>query len=199
MTTTGRATFPELAEGRTDAPDPGPGRTGRWLVVTLYVNALLWSIPLQRSWSEALLRADAGRWWLGGLGVVFGVAVIAGALVLGRASRGAAPGRAAAPVAAAFAYVALVWYLSPVPDEVVHLAEYGALGLLLWWALRPEARRSAAWMAVAAAGGVGLVDEWVQHATPGRVFDWRDVVANIASALLPVWLLSGVLVRRRER
>lgn len=88
------------------------------------------------------------------------------------------------------AYVALIFTLSAQPrltspfqfqdsDKLMHLLEYGGLGVLLARAIR----RSRPWRSVASAAfttlAIGLAiaagDEWFQSTVPGRdstIFDW---------------------------
>jgi hypothetical protein len=150
----------------------------RWLLVALYVNAILWTIPLQRPFGQALRGLPLGNLGLAGVGTVFALAVLAWALRRSQSPAVVALGAAG--------YAGLVALLSPVPDEIVHLAEYGVLGMCLRGALGDRPR--ACWLAIGGTGAVGLLDEWIQGSTPGRFFDWRDVVANLVSGAIPVWL-----------
>lgn len=152
----------------------------RVLVVSIYVNAILWSIPFVRSMSEAIVLAGCPRWLLGSMGVAFAAAVVACAWYERRSS--------AAVASAAAVYGALVAYLRAIPNEIVHLGEYGVLSLLAWWMLAPVAGRRGPWAALGLAFFVGFVDECTQGATPGRFFDWRDVAVNAIAAAVPIWL-----------
>lgn len=178
----------ETGAGRAIAPAtarPAARPALRALVVAVYVDAVLWSIPAVRPISEAVVRAGYSRWLIGSAGLAFA----AGAIVYGWRRL-----RARAAAAAALAYGALIAYLSAAPDEVVHIAEYGVLSLLAWWMLAPAAGRGAPWAALALTSLVGFVDECTQGATPGRYFDWRDVAVNSIAAAVPIWL--GRLARR---
>ncbi|MGH7818995.1 MAG: VanZ family protein, partial [Candidatus Binatia bacterium] len=166
-------------------------RVLRWLLLAAYVGLIFSTIPYVRAWSAALLGAGWGRWWIGGAGIAFGAAATVVAAVAVRRRGGAVRRRVVVPIGCALAYGTLVWYLSAVPDEVVHVAEYGLLAILFWWALEAGERPRAAW-AVALTGLVGLADELVQGATPGRFFDWRDVAGNLVAGALPVWLVTAV-------
>lgn len=156
---------------------PGPGV--RVLVVAVYVDAILWSIPFVRPISEAIVHAGYPRWLIGSAGVAFATAVVA------YAWRRLRPWAIAV---AALLYGALVAYLRAVPDQVVHIAQYGGLSLLAWWMLVPVAGRRGPWAALALTSLVGFVDEWTQGVTPGRFFDWRDVAVNAIAAAVPIWL-----------
>lgn len=151
----------------------------RALVVAAYVNAVLWMIPAVQPMSAAVIRAGYPRWSIGAAGVAFAAAVVA---------YGWRRLRTPAITVAIAVYGALVAYLRAVPNEVVHIAEYGVLSLLVWWMLAPAAGRRAPWAAVAMASLVGFVDECTQGVTPSRFFDWRDVAINAIAAAVPVWL-----------
>ena len=68
------------------------------------------------------------------------------------------------------------------------MPQYGLLALLAGRAF--GGGTAAALGGGAAAAGVGLLDEIVQGATPGRVFDWWDVALNAAAALLGALALA---------
>ena len=153
----------------------------RWLFVALYVNAVFWSIPWVRPASNALRQAGA-RWVFGAAGIVFAAAVVG--VALRHAHWTAVAG-------AMLVYAALVAYLQGIPDEVVHLAEYGGLGLIVRWALGTAPGAAKSGVAIVLTAALGFLDEWTQGVTPGRYFDWRDVIVNTVAAAVPVVLLVG--------
>jgi VanZ like protein len=153
----------------------------RLLLLALYLDALFSTIPVVRPWSDALVRAGAPSWLLAAVGVGFA------AVVLGMALRR----RGALPVALAAAlYAVIVAYLRAIPNEIVHLAEYGGLGLLVRWVVALRAGPAASRLAIALTAAIGFLDEWTQGATPGRFFDWHDVIVNAASGAVPIALLA---------
>ena len=91
------------------------------------------------------------------------------------------------------------------PAERTHLIEYGVVSLLSLEALRERARNgyfapSPALLAVVIATAGGVVDEFIQDALPGRVFDKRDILFNALASILAV--ASSILLawaRRRVR
>ena len=88
------------------------------------------------------------------------------------------------------------------PEERSHLIEYAILSALLFEALRPQEDESgllrAAFAAAILASLIGLLDELIQIAVPGRVFDIRDVSFNIGAAVGGVAILF-VVARSRFR
>ena len=87
-----------------------------------------------------------------------------------------------------------------VPQERLHLVEYGALALLLRAALaasaacRPWGRRISSldvW-ALGTATVVGWLDEGVQGLLPNRMYDLRDVAFNALAAALALGAAAAV-------
>ncbi|OGR27406.1 MAG: hypothetical protein A2139_14635 [Desulfobacca sp. RBG_16_60_12] len=77
-------------------------------------------------------------------------------------------------------------------DLLAHFIEYG---LLAWLILRYHLSRAEparwawpAWSAVLWSGGVGGLNELWQLHTPGRLSSVSDFAANLAGALVVVWL-----------
>ena len=111
------------------------------------------------------------------------------------------------------AYTGLIWWLSsqtidipldrvPFRDKGVHFLEYGALALMMTYAVRvswPDARYgliAAWWLTVS----LGLTDEFHQAYVPGRSADVYDLVADACGAFAAIALYGVVsaLWRRRE-
>ena len=80
------------------------------------------------------------------------------------------------------AYTIMMMRLS-IPEERIHLAEYGILGYLI---LRPLSRSLAGgplyFLAWVLASLVGWGDEMIQYCLPNRYFQWSDVGLNVVSA-----------------
>ncbi len=100
---------------------------------------------------------------------------------------------------AALLYAAFALALD-VPQERLHLVEYGALALLLRAAFaerrraagQPADERSAALRALAAATAIGFVDELIQGVLPNRQYDLRDVVFNALSAAMALGTFAAI-------
>jgi VanZ family protein len=73
-----------------------------------------------------------------------------------------------------------------------NVAAFLALGLVVFPLLGRGAWQVAALVAFAA--GVEVAQHWI----PGRVFDWRDIVASVAGVLL-AWAVAWVLGRTLSR
>lgn len=84
-----------------------------------------------------------------------------------------------------------------IPEERIHLLEYGFLSFLSYRMYRVRAARSrAALYTFFTVSFFGALDEVIQHFLPNRVGDMRDVIINVWSGLLGLVL---VLVVDRKR
>ncbi len=136
--------------------------------------------------ARPLAEALRGRGILAGTVWALSAAAFAGvvALLRDRPERcPPIPPAAIAATALAGAWLASWWVL---PEERVHLAQYGPLGILAWRAL---GGRTAAALVLAAAIGAG--DELLQGALPARTFDAWDVGANAVASGAGVLLIAG--------
>jgi VanZ family protein len=79
-------------------------------------------------------------------------------------------------------------FLGGISDKVLHLVEYGILGLLCYrafrWAAGDWGARHALWLAIIASTGYGLSDELHQLFVPPREADLWDLAADAAGAAL---------------
>ena len=90
------------------------------------------------------------------------------------------------------------------PAKRIHVPEYFALTLLVYWSCRPHLSRPlAVWGAVALTVSLGGVDEILQGAMASRTFGLPDVGTNALGALSAGLglqsLTSGVAVKRPDR
>jgi len=117
--------------------------------------------------------------------IVFFSVVVAGLAVLLRKLRAEDPVPMAAIVVAVLAasLLATVWEQ---PEERIHLATYLLVGALAW----PASDRRLP-LALLLAGALGTGDEFLQLLVPSRVFDLRDLLANVAVGAAAVLLVSG--------
>jgi hypothetical protein len=154
---------------------------GRWVFLIVYVAGIFLSLPYTPrlvKWSNARFGPEAA---VAAVGVVL---ALAGTLLARRlhGARAAFPHPHLALAALGLAAWAAWRLLASSPVGRIHLPEYGLLAVLSARAVG-GATAAAVGCGVAAAG-VGFLDELVQLATPGRVFDWWDVALNAAAALL---------------
>lgn len=75
-----------------------------------------------------------------------------------------------------------------IPEERLHLTQYGLLTILLWWSFLPAVKGWGLFFIVLAIGSLGGAgDELVKHWRSNRVGDWRDVWLNALSVILAGW------------
>lgn len=99
-------------------------------------------------------------------------------------------------------YLFLIVYLSATPsdemgyfsfiwqyDKYVHFFEYLILGFLLVNAIMIKPIDKSTWIAIIAFIIIfPIIDETVQHFTPGRIPDLMDGIADIAGGLVGIYL-----------
>ncbi len=175
------------------------GSIARWSVVLVYVSAIYLTIPYTpRFWNAAQDLTGASFDSL----AFYPLATIGGLVLV------AATYRTGATMPALIALTALgglYYYLYRhgflVPAEKVHLVEYGLLSWIIWWARRP-ARQGWYWPAAGVwllNAAFGAADEVIQHYTPGRFGEFRDVVINWESGALGLAVLLVMAAPRRRR
>ena len=165
-------------------------RTGRerrlWLAVAAAVVALLAALYPMQFALDALRSRNLLRFTISVLFILCAAAV-AGALVRRRA-----PLLAWLLVALVGAIYTAIALAMEVPQERLHLVEYGALALLIRTAIAESAAvrqlgnrvsNVGVW-ALGLATAVGWLDEAVQGVLPNRMYDLRDVAFNALAAAL---------------
>lgn len=170
-----------------------------WLAVAMTVGLLLAALYPMQFVLDALRARSLLRLTIAAL------FLLCAAAVLGALARARAPLLAWMVVALAGVVYAALALAMEVPQERLHLVEYGALALLLRSAIaesvarRPVADRVSnvdVW-ALAAATAIGWLDEGVQGILPNRIYDLRDVAFNALAAALA--LLAAAAVRKAMR
>ena len=117
----------------------------------------------------------------------------------------------------AIAYMGLIFYVSSgpissptiqaMPDYLLHCGAFALLSVLSFLAvhegLRPGIRRGGYWLPALITLLYGAIDEWHQSFVPGRDASVRDWLADVAGAILGIWLvwkiarpISSFLARR---
>ncbi|MEO8275570.1 MAG: VanZ family protein [Thermoanaerobaculia bacterium] len=157
-----------------------------WIAVTVAVALILAALyPLQfvlnALRSRNLLRAAVAACFLAGAALVV--------LFLARLRAPLASWLILAAIGGVYAACALAM---DVPQERLHLVEYGALSLLIREAFAerrrssPPAARSSSIdvLSLGLATAIGWFDECVQGILPNRYYDLRDVAFNASAAAL---------------
>lgn len=88
-------------------------------------------------------------------------------------------------------YVVVLFWLK-IPEERIHLIQYGILACLVVRALRLDLPPLAAYAgAFVLTSLLGLGDEGIQHVLSNRYFEWKDVYLNAVSGGLGLLLWSS--------
>ncbi len=172
-----------------------------WLGAALCLLVIYASAFVARPMTNFLRQHHLLRLTVGALFIVAGVLAVRWILRLRPAGKTLMVLSAVAGVGLLLLY----WlYRSSVPEECVHLLEYGLLGGLIYTALverqskrdAGSADRGRPWLpgvkAILATALLGWVDEAIQFWLPERYYDVRDVALNAAAGLLTVLALEAV-------
>lgn len=97
---------------------------------------------------------------------------------------------------AAGAIVILLFYLGRQPmavglfpepwDKLAHLAVFGSIAVLLWFATSGRMPLRV----IGAIAAIGALDEWHQGGLSGRSMDYLDFLADVGAAIIAVTALS---------
>ena len=167
----------------------------RWAAVVLYVASIYLTIPFAtRAWLALSdwLHVSQGRLSAALLSTA-AVAVAVAILRRSRPSTSTTVGLAGS--GAAYAYLLAYAFVEPI--ERIHLIEYGALPWLIWWALGRQQTVQTLTVAWVLSAGIGIFDELIQHFTPGRFGELRDILINWESSALGLALMA--LAARNHR
>lgn len=164
---------------------------GRWVALGAYTAAIYTTLPLAPQVGRAFVRSPLGAWLLGpGLAVAGAAGAITLAVVLAR--RGTPRWSFAALAVTIVGYGAALIWLRAQHLERIHLPEYAIAAWLAWRAVSPlcTSEVQAHVAAAALASGIGWMDELLQAVTPGRVYDLRDVGANVLGVVLGLCIVA---------
>jgi len=164
------------------------------LIAALWVALIYATIPLVRT-VQSWYAERFHRGWIivGVLVVMTAILVITGRWLI-RSARHTRPLDFAVPVVVVGIAAWWAWQLRAIPEEAIHLLEYGILAVLLFRAMRPANPDLAILVAaVLLATLMSTVDELIQWITPRRFWDFRDIAINGGAAIL-----AAVAARRLD-
>ena len=170
-------------------------RQVRWAVVVLYVASIYLTIPFAtRAWLALSdwLHVSPGRL---SAALLSTAAVVVAVAILRRSRPSTSTTVGLAGSGAAYAHLLAYAFVEPI--ERIHLIEYGALPWLIWWALGRQQTVQTLTVTWVLSAGVGIFDELIQHFTPGRFGELRDILINWESSALGLALMA--LAARNHR
>lgn len=160
-----------------DAP-PKEREWQSWLYVVVWSLIIFSTIPFARAVRDSV-RDHIGI-------EVFLYVTVAGILLLGLPAYGSLKKRQLPFTAYIWlfgilaGFIGYAYYLRDIPEEAIHVLEYGVLGLLVYRALVHRVRDVSVYLiATLVVGLIGVIDEYIQWVIPSRVFDLRDIRTNL--------------------
>ena len=174
---------------------PRESETRSWLYVAAGVGVIYATIPVARALRE-VVDGSVGREAFLYLTLLM---VVAGAVIsFSGLRRRQLPRAAYLWLAILFtAFAILIYRLREIPEEAIHVAEYGILGLLVYRALVHRIRDYSIYVAATLiVGMIGMLDEYIQWVVPSRYYDVRDIATNFAAGFLSqLTLFAGLRPR----
>lgn len=184
-----------------DAP-PQESEKRSWLYVAGGILLIYLTIPIARALRETV-DSQIGREAFLYLAAILGLFVAWAAIK--NLSRRHQPASAYVCLFGVFAFLGWKLYeLRGIPEEALHLAEYGLLSVLVYRALVHRIRDYSIYFAATiVVAVVGIVDEYIQWLVPSRYFDWRDITTNfLAGSMAQLAIFSGLrpsIVKNRPK
>ena len=163
-----------------------------WLYVALWSLVIFCTIPFARAFREIVAESLGLNFFLY---TTIVVAVIGGVIAFNNLrARHLPTGAYIWLFAVVIVFIGYAYYLRDIPEEAIHVAQYGFLGLLVYRALVHRIHDYTIYLvATLVVGLIGIADEYVQWVVPSRVFDLRDIRTNfIAGGLAQVAVVSGL-------
>ena len=163
-----------------------------WLYVGLWSLIIFCTIPFARAFREIVAERLGLHFFLY---TTIVVAVIGGVVAFNNLRARQLPtGAYIWLFAVVMVFIGYAYYLRDIPEEAIHVAQYGFLGLLVYRALVHRINDYTVYLVAAlVVGMIGIVDEYIQWVVPSRVFDLRDIRTNfIAGGLAQVAIAGGL-------
>jgi len=154
-----------------------------WLWAVSWAIVILLTIPLARMISDRIAEL-VGRQafvWLTASAIAIGM--LLGLRSIAR--RTLPPSAYVALAVFGGGLLWMAWTLRGNPVEAFHLVQYGILSVLFYRALLHRMNDYGIYVIAALlTAAVGILDEWIQWLIPGRFWGMRDVLINLAAAVL---------------
>ena len=166
-----------------------------WCYVAIGTLVIYCTIPVARALRELIAEQIGINFFLY---VTFMLALIAGVMAFINLRNRRLPTNAYLMLFIIVAtFMAYIYQLRDIPEEAIHVAEYGAISILVYRALAHRTRDFSIYIiASLIVGMIGVLDEYIQWVAPSRVFDLRDIRTNfIAGGLGQLAIVTGLRPR----
>jgi hypothetical protein len=174
-----------------DAP-PKESETRSWSYVAMGVLFIYSTIPVARALREVVGEQLGLKFFLY---FTIALTVAAGVLAFFNLRKRKLPVNAYLWLSGVvIAYIVYIYHLRGIPEEAIHVAEYGAIGMLVFRTLTHRVRDFTIYIiATLIVGMVGIVDEYIQWVAPSRYFDMRDIAINfLAGGMSQLAIAAGL-------
>ncbi len=174
-----------------DSP-PRESEALSWTYVAAWVLVIYCTIPVARAFREAV-NEQVGREMF--LYVTFAIVLAVAIAAFASLSRRKLPVNAYLCLFAILvAFMAFVYDLRDIPEEAIHVVEYGVLGLLVYRAFTHRVRDHSIYiLGSLVVGMIGILDEYIQWVVPSRYYELRDIGINFcAGALSQAAIFAGL-------
>ncbi len=151
-----------------------------WCYVVAGILVIFFTIPFARAFRQVVQENIGSDFFLY---ITAAVTLVVGTLAFNSLRKRKLPLNARLSLFAIIAaFLAYIYSLRDMPEEAVHIAEYGMVSVLVYRALAHRVHDYSIYiLATLAVGVIGIFDEYIQWVTPSRVFDLRDMRTNIIS------------------
>jgi len=166
-----------------------------WFYVVAGVLVIFFTIPFARAFRKIISENIGSDFFLY---ITATIALVVGILALRNLKSRKLPLNARLSLFAIIAaFLAYIYSLRDMPEEAIHIAEYGMVSVLIYRALVHRIHDFSIYLlATLAVGVIGVFDEYLQWITPSRVFDLRDMRTNIISGgLAQLFIAAGLRPR----
>jgi hypothetical protein len=174
-------------------------RKKAWTFVIVYVLLIYSTLSVMRDILN-FLKTTLGKGFDVLVYGIFGLFFFSGFGFLLRSSQGAAwvQIKSVACYIVLFGMIGIIAIHLKIPEERIHLVEYGLLSFLVYGALRFDFSGFTLFVLTCViVSGFGFLDEVIQGILPNRYFGWRDVLLNAAGGLMGVGLIAFVFSKQR--
>lgn len=151
-----------------------------WCYVVAGILVIFFTIPFARAFRQVVQENIGSDFFLY---ITAAVTLVVGTLAFNSLRKRKLPLNARLSLFAIIAaFLAYIYSLRDMPEEAIHIAEYGMVSILVYRALAHRVHDFSIYiLATLVVGVIGIFDEYIQWVTPSRVFDLRDMRTNIIS------------------